>query len=705
MQFKARFTFIFLIFFSIKSYGQTDSLVLKAEKYYKDGMESFSNDHRKKATELFLKAIQLNPKHAEANLMAGKSIMLTINKKHALKYFKNAFALNPKIDEDIIFLIGQAYHYAEEFDSALLYYDMFNRLLYKSLLFERTMKVNEVNRKIFECRNAMVYKANPVKVTIENLGPNINSEYADYAPNISADESLLIFTTRRPDKNNNENLAEDLEFYEEIHLAKKVNGKWQPSANVGGPLNSAFHNSNISLSPNGKEMFVYLDENGGDLYETDLKDDGTWSKPNRMNGYINSPYLENSAAVTKDDKKLFFVSDRPGGYGGTDIYVATKNKRGEWSNVQNLGPVVNTAMDEEDVFVSASGQHIYFSSNGHAGMGDLDIYRSSFDSAKMQWTEPLNLGYPVNSVENDIYFVLSGDERYAYISSVRDDSKGDQDIYRVDLLNWKPITRQELMEKEMQSNRLTPVITYVDSKQTAGSFANPASAVNSTQPSTVRSDQPSATIGGMAPLKKYEPITLTIETNGEDGKPIDGTIILTDDQSKEIPLQKNNAGVYIATIQNQANTQYKVKAEAAGFIPVYSTLHVIGQSENNNLKESLVLRKVDVNTEIILNLYYNSNQATISNPEDLQIIKSLLVENPSIKIKVEGHTDNSGDEQYNLQLSRARAENVKKTLVQSGIDAFRIITNGFGESRPITDNKTYSARKLNRRTTFTIVEK
>jgi hypothetical protein len=256
-------------------------------------------------------------------------------------------------------------------------------------------------------------------------------------------------------------------------------------------------------------MFVYLDENGGDLYETDLKVDGTWTKPDRMNGYINSPYLENSAAVTRDNQKLFFVSDRPGGYGGTDIYMALKNKRGEWSNVQNLGPIVNTVLDEEDVFVSANGQHIYFSSNGHAGMGDLDIYRSSFDSTKMQWTEPLNLGYPVNSVENDIYFVLSGDERYAYISSVRDDSKGDQDIYRVDLLNWKPITRQELIEKEMQSNHLTPVIAYVDSKQTATSFANPGSSINATQPSSFNSNPTSVVNTDPTNLKKFEPILLT----------------------------------------------------------------------------------------------------------------------------------------------------------------------------------------------------
>jgi outer membrane protein OmpA-like peptidoglycan-associated protein len=343
-------------------------------------------------------------------------------------------------------------------------------------------------------------------------------------------------------------------------------------------------------------------------------------------------------------------------------------------------------MDEEDVFISANGLNLYFSSNGHAGMGDLDIYRSSFDSAKMQWTEPLNLGYPVNSVENDIYFVLSGDERYAYISSVRDDTKGDQDIYRVDLLNWKPITRQELMEKEMQSSHLTPVISYVESKQALTNNAT-------------------LTPSNTTTVKKYEPIGLTVETTDEDGKSLDAKVSLTDQQSKEILLTKLSAGAYSASIANESDKQYKVKAEAAGYIPSYATLHVVGQSETHTLKEILVLRKAELNAEIILNLYYNSNQATVSNPQDLDVIKSLMTENPTVKIQVDGHTDSNGDEAYNLQLSKARAENVKKVLVQSGIEESRITTNGFGETRPITNNSTYSARKLNRRTTFTIVAK
>ena len=684
MALKPRLLFFYFFIFSLGSNAQTDS-IKASEKHYKDGMEAFNFSHRKQALEFFQKAIKANPENAKAHLMAGKAILYNMQKKQSLKYFKEALRIDPKIDEDILFLVGQAFHYAEQFDSALMYYEKFNYMLSRSLMFERSMKINEVNRKIFECRNAKVFKENPVDVLIEDLGTNVNSEFADYAPNISADESVLVFTSRRPDKNGNNTLAEDLEYYEEILMSKRVDGQWQPSVNVGGPLNTAFHNANISLSPNGKEMFVYSDENGGDLYETELGDDGKWEKPRRLNGYINSPYLENSAAVTSDDKKLFFVSDRPGGYGGTDIYVAVKNKRGEWSEVQNLGSVINTDRDEEDVFVSANGQHIYFSSNGHAGMGDLDIYRSTFDSAAMQWSEPLNLGYPVNSVENDIYFVLSGDERYAYISSLRENSIGDQDIYRVDLKNWKPITRKELMEKELTAaNLLTPV-------NVTATFNIPQ---NSIEVKSVNETKP----GSNAPVK------LTVEAVDEvSGSPLNASVKLIYDIKKEIVLEKSEAA-YTTTIQNQGYKKYQLLAEAVGYQSARSTLHLMGNGANNSIKESLSLRKIESNVPFVISLYYDINKTMPNNPEALNMLKSLMLENPTAKVLVEGHTDNSGETGYNQQLSQKRVDAVKKILSEAGVEAERITATGYGESRPLTDNTTYNGRKLNRRTVFTIIK-
>lgn len=665
------------LFPSFACMAQADS-VQRSEEYYKKGMDAFNFVSRTQATELFKKAIRANPKNAKAYLMAGKSIMLSIKKNKSLYYFKEAYRLDQKIDEDIVFFIGQAYHYAEEFDSALMYYEKFNALLSRLLLFERSNKINEVNRKIFECRNAKVFKTYPVDVTIENLGSNINSEYADYAPNISADESVLVFTTRRPDGNSTQ--ADDQEFYEEIFFSKKTDGKWQPSVNMGSPLNTVFHNANVSLSPNGKKMFVYKDENGGDLYETDLANE-SWTKPKRLNGYINSPYLENSAAVTLDEQKLFFVSDRPGGYGGTDIYVAYKNKNDEWSRVQNLGSVINTDHDEEDVFVSANGKHIFFSSNGHAGMGDLDIYRSTYDSTTMQWAEPLNLGYPINSVENDIYFVLSGDERYAYISSMRENSLGNQDIYRVDLKNWKPITRKELMESELTAaNLLTPLFTNI--KDENQKFE--------------------------AGVENTGQLLLTVDVFDEATKnPLTALLKLTSEGSNEIVLEKLSPGIYQTKIPKQRYSKYILQAEASGYLPARSTMHLFGNAESNSIKESLTLTKAETKTEdahaLVINFYYKVNSEVPYNMDELKVVQILMMENPSVNVLIEGHTDSYGEAAYNQQLSQKRVDGIKKTLVDTGISPSRIKAVGYGATRPQADNVTFSGRSLNRRTVFTII--
>jgi outer membrane protein OmpA-like peptidoglycan-associated protein len=662
-------TTFLLAFFITISKAQTDSIKL-SDQYYREGMEAFNFSHRKQAVDLFVKAVKANPKNVKACLMAGKSIMSTIHKEKSLPYFKKAYALDKNADEDLVFLIGQAYHYNEQFDSALWHYEKFNNLLAKSLKFGRVIKMNEVNWKIFECRNAQIFKANPVGAIITNLDENVNSEWPDYAPTISADESTMIFTSRRPENNGNPALAEDLEFYEEILISKNENGKWQKAKKID-ELNSLFHDASVSLSPDGKEMFVYSDDNGGDIYETDLQPDKTWSRPNRMNGFINSPYLENSAAISSDGKKLFFVSDRPGGYGGTDIYVAFKNKRGDWTEVLNLGPVVNTERDEEDVFTSANGQHLYFSSNGHAGMGDLDIYRSAFDSTKMAWSEPLNLGYPINSVENDIYFVMTGDEKFAYISSLRSESRGEQDIYKVDLRNWKPITRDQLMEKESQL-----IHEIVSNAMNVPELTG-----------------------------KSEPIFTDwrIHLRDENKTPIDGKVWLIDSDKKEIALPQSAAGNFRDKIQFKGDSTYELKIEANGYESYSSIIHLGGVSANTVLEQTISLKKKAPTAFSNLSLFYETNVVISNNQSVLDMVSSMMRENKSMKINVSGHTDSNGKEAYNTSLSRNRAEEAKKYLIRSGVDPSRIQIAGYGASKPLADNSTNSGRKLNRRTEIEFV--
>ena len=662
------FKALILISFTISTlplFSQVDSVAL-SEDYYREGMDVFDFAHRKQATELFVMSTQMNPRNAEAQFMAGKSIMLTVQKEKSLPYFMKAWMLDQDVDEDIIYYIGQSYQYSEKFDSAILFYEHYNKLLSRSMKFQKSLKINKVNHKIFECRNAKIYEFYPVNVIITNLGLNVNSEWPDYAPAISADESVMVFTSRRPDENMNPDLAEDLEFYEDIYISYKKNGEWQPAKNIGAPINSLHHNASINLSPDGRKLFLYMDNNGGDIYESTMNEDSTWSFPKALRGEVNTEFLENSVAITLDEQILYFSSTRPGGYGGSDLYVATKNKNGAWINPVNLGPEINTELDEEGVFISSSGKHLYFSSNGHAGMGDLDIYRSTYNSETKKWEEPLNLGYPINSVENDIYFVLTGDEKFAYYSSLVKPNKGEQDIYKIDMQNWKqvdltkPVFVNAWLEKEEEE----------ELKAAAPSF--------------------------MLEITVVDEISL---------EPIDAKVVLISENDHLLSPVVIGLGTYEFEFTRDIHTKYTVRITREGYLPYISEFQAVAvESGKNKIRQTIVLNKVRKFYAAVLNVYFGLDKDVPNTFEDIQYIELLMHETPTLKVEIAGYTDNSGPDGYNLDLSRRRAEAVRKHLIAAGISANRISAKGYGEENPVTDNSTRAGRRLNRRTEFRIIE-
>ncbi len=667
----------FLIF---SSFAQQDSVAL-SEEYYRMGMEVFDYSHRKQATEMFKLAVKANPKSAKAQFMTGRSIMLTIQKEQSLEYFKDAYTLDPKIDQDILFYLGQAFHYSEKFDSAILLYNRYNRLLARSLDYEKSKKINEVNRKIFECNNAKIMIAQPVDVNLVHLSDNVNSEWPDYAPTINTDETFMVFTSRRPEENTNNRLAVDNEYYEEIFYSRRVDDKWQPAKPMPAPLNNNYHNASVNLSPDGKEMLLYHDSNGGDILASFLKSDGTWTDPVGLE--INSEYIENSATITADGTKLFFSSNRPGGYGGTDIYMCTKSAKGKWANPQNLGKLVNSDMDEDGVFVSASGKHLYFSSNGHAGMGDLDIYRSTYNAEKDLWERPINMGYPINSVENDIYIVLTRNEDFAYITSVRKEGIGEQDIYKVDIRNWKE-----------------PAYNQPD-------FADAVLAMEDESPALVM--RPAKEVKEITPAAGgYSSMNFTVYVaEGDSHKPIAATVKLTAAQGDEIKFNEVAVGTYNTEIKTGGNAiRYKLLVSSNEFIPYSSSYYFYGSPlQSNVLNDTIYLDKIAVNYKRTLNVYFGHDSDVPKSFDDILYLEQIMKTSSTIKVEVSGHTDNMGSYPYNVGLSRRRAEAVKKHLVQAGIDSSRISVAGFGPDKPISDNKTRAGRQLNRRTEFTIIEK
>ncbi|MBX2896324.1 MAG: OmpA family protein [Cyclobacteriaceae bacterium] len=669
-------------------FSQQDSIAL-SEQYYAQGMEIFDYEHRKVASELFILAVEANPKNAKAQFMAGRSIMLTVRKELSLQYFKNAYQLDPKIDTEILFYLGQAYHYSEKFDSAILLYDRYNRLLARSLDYEKSKKINEVNRKIFECHNAKIMIAQPVDVSISHLDNNINSEWPDYAPAINADETFMVFTTRRPEENLNNRLAADNEYYEEIFYSKKVDGQWTPARNLSGPLNNNYHNASINLSPDGKEMLLYHDSNGGDILASFLKPDGTWTDPKEILE-INTEYIENSATITADGNKLFFSSNRPGGYGGTDIYVSTKDSKGRWGTPRNLGRNVNTEMDEDGVYVSASGKHLYFSSNGHAGMGDLDIYRSTFNAEKDMWEKPINMGYPINSVENDIYIVLTRNEDYAYISSLRPEGIGEQDIYKIDIRNWKePVYTQP--------DFADAVLAMEDQMPLFG--GRPQTETNTqTKTKPVASEKPALTPAN---------VELTVYVaEGDTKQPISNAKVKLTAVGTDVNLTATKPGTYFTHVKNKTTgvERYKLLVSGMEHIP-YSSTYLFGPGMTTALTDTIYLDKIAVNYKRTLNVYFAHDSDIPKSFEDILYLEQIMKTAASIKVEISGHTDNVGSYAYNVGLSQRRAQAVKKHLVNAGIDESRITVAGYGPDKPIADNKTRANRQLNRRTEFTIIEK
>lgn len=670
---------VFYLIFNLiggTAFGQTDSVAL-AEEYFKLGMEVFDYTHRKQATELFTLSTQMNPGNARAQFMAGQSIMLTVNKEKSLPYFKTAWKLDPNVDEDILFYIGQAYQHNFKFDSAILFYDRYNRILARSLRLDKSNKINDVNRKIFECRNAVIYLENPVDVKISHLSENINSEFPDYAPTINGEETLMVFTSRRPEGNLNATVATDLDYYEDIFYSELIDGKWQPSKNMRGPLNTNYHNSSVAISPDGNEMILYHDSNGGDLFISTKGKNFEWSQPKPMAG-LNSEYLENSASLTTDNQKVFFTSNRPGGYGGTDIYSAELEKSGRWTNVRNLGPLINTEMDEDGVFISANGKHLYFSSNGHAGMGDMDIYRSVLDTITGQWREPLNMGYPINSPENDIYFVLNASETDAYISSVRIENIGEQDIYKVNMENWKPVILEQQDYKDL--------------------FAENASIKTSND--IVTNTNPSPALLNEVKVRLLIKDALTDES-------INAQVSIRNVNGAKQNLAETEKGVYGTTLVSDPHVpkNYKIDINSIGYSPQVTSIYLGGVSYNEMVFiDTIRMQKLSVNVPSLIDIYFGHDSDEPLSFNGIQDFINMMDKSPNMKVEIGGHTDSLGPDEYNQLLSQRRAEAVKKYLERLGVNAERIKAVGYGESRPVASNETQEGRRLNRRTEFTILQ-
>jgi hypothetical protein len=351
----------------------------------------------------------------------------------SLEFLLQVYEKNRKA-ADIEFDLARAYHYNYKFDEALA---LLQNYLKNTKLPEkqrtRALQLSDY------CQNAKLLVASPVNATIENLGDIVNTVSSEYVPVVSSDESVMIFTyvgdQSTGGRQNAYNQPDSLGiFYEDVFITHKEGDSWVVPSSAGTNINTSGHDAAIAISNDGQKLFIFKDDryDGGDIYISTLEN-GNWSVPEKLKGDVNTPAWEGSASLSADEKTLYFTSEMPSGFGGRDLYKATLDADGRWGNIKNLGPKINTALDDDAPFIHPDGHTLIFSSKALNSMGDYDIFVSRYSTVDSSWSTPENLGYPVNTPDDDRYLVLSANGERGYYASGKAGGFGLQDIYVVDM--------------------------------------------------------------------------------------------------------------------------------------------------------------------------------------------------------------------------------------------------------------------------------
>ena len=655
-----RSIFIFLTLVSSISVGAQIQDKEQSRQYFEMATEIMTSTKAvDDARELMVIAANFDTTNLRANLDAGLMHLGTIQKEASVKYLMRVYRQNKNLRFDLEYQIGLGYHHGLVFDKALEFYTKYRFKIDANPTYAGKDKVDikEVNRRMEECANGKEFVAHPKPYSITNVGPEINSEFDDYAPVVNADETEMIFTTRRREGNLNENVGDDNRPFEDIFVSKKEGGAWQPAKNIGAMVNTRFNDSNIALSPTGNILFLYKDGVGdGDIFMSTRQPDGTWTKPAALPGAVNSSFYESSISITKDESTLFFASDRPGGLGGMDIYSCTKDKKGAWTVVRNLGPSINTEYDEEAPFIDYDGKTLYFSSKGRKGMGGYDIFKSTLiNLEKREWSDPENLGYPINTPDDDIFIVGTASPNRFYYSSVRPDGVGYSDIYII-------------------SDKVEPETKVVEKK-------------------------------GIQPIKFVVEIV-----DSETKTPLDAKARMRGRDNTAIGSASLGTGVYEFAIMSTVPKEYTVSIELEGYI--FENVKVLlgrATEETQTVNRTVLLRKVAVGeVSALRHVFFDFGKASLQEEsfDELNMMVTMMKQNQSMQVEIGGHTDDVGSDTFNKKLSQQRADAVKGYLTSNGISGKRIKSIGYGEERPLVSNDDEEGgREINRRVEFKVLAK
>ncbi len=612
-----------------------ERITKKAQSLFDEGLKYQGYGEYKQAILLFQEAI----KKAPGFLNAYDALANTYQKNNQMNEAKNTYLqlINLKPDHFFgLYELGHVFFELSNLDSSALYYKLFLDINKSNDKYAKQEELNLIN--ISFSKAAM---ENPVDVTPINLGPSINTSEQEYSPAFAIDEKTIYITRRIGD-------LSDTRPNEDIYYSKKIDGNWQKIQSIGPPVNTIENEGAFSVSSDGNYIFFTSCSRSGGKGQCDLwitiQKNNTWSEPLNLQSPINTKYWESQPSISSDGKTLFFTSDRPGGYGGTDIWMAIFGENG-WSEPVNLGPNINTSKDEQFPFIHADNQTLYFSSEGHPGMGKSDLF-VSYKTADNTWEEPINLGYPINSNGFDWNLIVSRDGKTAYYSSDKIEGNGGLDIYTFEL------------------------------------------------PEFIRAKQVGYLKGLVRDAKTKNPLSASIE--------------LTPLRGINLPIvtyAEDNDGVFLVPLKS--NMQYALTIDKKGYLFHSECFNMPQVISGEPIEIYIDLEKIEIGNSVVLNnIFFDTDKYDLKKEsmQELDKLLQFLKNNVTTQIEISGHTDNLGSSEHNLELSQNRAQSVYNYLINHAIDSNRIQFKGYGDQKPIVPNNSDENRAKNRRTEFKITQ-
>lgn len=511
-----------------------------------------------------------------------------------------------------------------------------SELLSATRINPNTRKAAEYRKKSYEfaIENAKQLDKNYVFAP-QNIGSGINSEESEYFPSITIDDKELVFTRKVNFVN------------EDFFHSYKKGASWDAAKPMEGDVNTPQNEGALNISQDGQLIvFTACDRRDGfgscDIYMSFRTDNG-WTEAINLGGRINTDQWESQPCLSPDKRDLYFASRRFGGYGGSDIYVSRIQPNGKWGDPENLGPSINTAGDEQCPFIHADNQTLYFTSNGLLGYGDHDLYFAKKGPGN-NWAKPVNLGYPINTINQEGTLFIAADGKTAYYSSDRSEGKGGLDIYSF-----------ELREAVRPNKTLWVRGQVFDNKTKKG------------LPSAVE--------------------LIDLATKHSLSK-----------------VQTDETGNYLITLP--VGKDYAFNVNRKGYLFYSDNFFLSESTPDSTYEKNIPLQPIEANASVVLkNIFFDINQFVLKPASQVELdrIVQLLLENPSVKIEISGHTDNEGKPADNLVLSNNRAKAVTNYLVSKGIAMQRLVSKGYGETKPVANNQTEEGRAVNRRTEMKVI--